>query len=698
MSERPEDLGEEMTPIQEAYYGKLLATYQANLFFFQNRFPETFEKLMASDSPMPFTVDAEGKITILYREFVGGVAEFSRLGKTLYEIFDDPEKRPAVHVTTPFIDDLSIAAPHFYIPRFHEYVEPKFRFELIEHFKALCPTEADRHQRPDFGKRKVPIVLVFGSGFGWHLDRLVDDYEIRHLILVDTDPARLNLSLYFVDYVALHQRFQAKGFYFSVIYDDDPERMSDYLRALLHHYWPPFFIQGAGLFFHDYDSEKVRTLWNTLSRDLWTLYRGWGFLDDEILGLKHAIENSISRYPLYTRRPTLPANAVAFVVGAGPSLDDLLPILERERERAVIISCGSAVTALARAGIKPDWHVEIERTEVTYLMAAEPLTREMLKDVPIIASSIMHPAVFTLTERPLMFIKDLDSGAAINDFSGRFPRIQCNPTCTNGGLFMALSMGFSEIYLCGVDLGFKDIKHHHAKTSIYYDDEREQTEDLEKIIQDVHAAHQSGQTVKANFGGDVLSIEIFIHTRDAMQLSIAQHPSSRVYNLNDGALIGGAEPLHAEALRLTTTPAIKQAAMAAAMEAFSTDYDPNPFENLTFLADQIQAVESDLRRILDQPLNDKLSICDALYDMHHYLFSDDVHRAAQVFPMMRGSLLHMERFFFDCMSLIKDEEKALEYGRFGFDLFLRFLEEARCAVERLRQVGIDRVDVQQSGK
>lgn len=682
---------DDLTPLQEAYLQKILRTYQANLYFFKDKFPEVFKRLMAVELPLPFEMDGEGKVVIHYRDFKGGYAEYTQLCKLIYEVFDDPERRPAIRVTTPWVDDIKEAAPHYYIPRFHEYVEPQYRFELIERFKEMCPEAEDRYERPDFGVRKMPIALVFGSGFGWHLPRLVDDYEIRHLILIDTDPARLNLSLYFVDYLALHQRFQDKGFYFTVVLDEDAESLSEYLRALLHHYWPPYFVQGAGLFFHDYDSERVKKVWETLSRDLWTLYRGWGFMDDEILGLKHAVQNSISRYPLYTQRPTLPAKSVAFVVGAGPSLDDLLPILRREKDRAVIISCGSAVTALARAGIKPDWHVEIERTEVTYLMAAEPITAEILCDVPIIASSIMHPAVFTLTNRPLMFLKDLDSGAAINDFGGSIPRIQCNPTCTNGGLSIALSMGFEEIYLAGVDLGFKDINHHHAKTSIYYDDESEQTADLEKIIEDVHAAHKTGQSVPANYGGEVLSIEIFIHTRDAMQMAIRQFSGSRVFNLNDGAAIKGAEPLRPEELSLPSTQEIKQAAMTAALAAFTDNYDINPFENLGHLAEQITAVQADMRRIFEQPLKDKMSVCDVLYDLHHYLFSTDVHRGSQVFPMMRGSLLHLERFFFDCLVLIKDEEKALEYARFAFDLFGRFLEASRGAVLRLSQVGLDQL-------
>lgn len=675
----------DLTPLQAAYIQKLMASYQANLYFLKEKFEVIFDKLMQTDLPAPFKVDGDGKLTIFYRHFKGSPRDFTDFGRQLYRMFEDPESRPRIDIDYGFVDNPAEAFPHEENPDFFRPIEPQFRGELIRGFNRIAG-EGGRLPRPEFGDHSMPIAMVFGSGYGWHLERLVDDWELRHLVLIDTDLARFNLSLYFVDYISLYQRFAAKGLHFSIAYEEDPKVLAEHLRAMFYQMWPPYFMQGMGVFFNDYDSDKVKTLWNKLRSDLWTLYRGWGFLDDEILGLKHAVQNAISGYPLYTRKPTLPEGAEVFVVGSGPSLDGLLPVLRANADRAVIISCGTAITALARAGIKPDLHVEIERTYLTYVVLQEPATREFVKDVPIIALSIMHPDVFTCTSKPLMFNKEVDLGSSILDMDHATKWFRSGPTCTNGGVALALDMGFSKIHLVGVDYGFRDSEHHHAQSSVYYDLKEDKSDDgvaLEKVVKDTHTSFKKYKTTEGNFVDEVLSTEIFMHSRDAMAITIDEYPGAQVFNLNDGVKIRNAKPLHAEDLIVGGDAALKAATMQAMLAAFTEDYDINPFLNLGSLMEQLQAVRVDLRRILGGELHSKMDVADKLFDMHHYLF-DDVHKATAIFPLLRGSMLHMGRFFFDCMSLAKTDEQAVEFAHFGFDLFDRFLA---AALENLLAIG-----------
>lgn len=677
------------TPLQEAYVHKLMATYQANLFFFKEKFSDIFEKLMAINMPAPFKVAPDGQLTIYYRHFQGGPREFTDFGRALYKLFENPQGRPRFNIDYGFITEPAQAYPHENNPDFFRPIEPKFRRELIEGFHRVTG-ESGYLPSPDFGDHALPISIVFGSGYGWHLERLVDDWEMRHLVLVDTDLTRLNMSLYFVDYVSLHQRYAAKGFYFSIAHDDDPQRLAEHLRAMFYNLWPPYFMQGMGMFFNDYDSEKVKTLWDKLRADLWTLYRGWGFLDDEILGIKHAMENAIDGHPLYTRKPDIPADAEVFVVGSGPSLDALLPTLRANADRAVIISCGTAITALARAGIKPDLHVEIERTYMTYVVLQEPLTREFVKDVPIVALTIMHPAVFTATSKPLMFCKELDLGTALFDFDHRTKWFRSGPTCTNGGVALALEMGFRKIHLVGIDFGFRDEKHHHAKSSVYFDEKPSEDAVLDKIVQDTHTTHKTHKKTEGNFTEEVLSTEIFMHSRDAMAITIDEYPGVEVFNLNDGARIRNAKPLHAEELTVSSLAEKKSATVDAMLSAFTDNYDANPFTNMALLMEQLQAVREDLKRILAGELQTKMDIADKLYDMHHYLF-DERHKATHIFPLVRGSMLHMGRFFYDCMALAKTPEQAVEFASFGFDLFDRFLAGALDNMIAVVDIGKERL-------
>ena len=678
------------TLLQEAYVAKLMATYQANLYFFKERFPVLFDKIMEAPLAAPFQVGPEGDVEIYSGRFKGGLREYTDLHRMLFRHFDDVETRPEINVTTSYLDDAIQVTGHGSNPDFYRHLEPRFRGELLDHFQALVPGADERFTRTDFGKRRLPMALVFGSGFGWHLDRLVDEYEIRNLIIVDTDIERLNLSLYFVDYVALYQRFLKAGHMLLIGYDEDISRLAEGMLSMIQQNCPPYYVQGAGLFFQNYDSATVKELWNFLRRDLWKLYRGWGFLDDEILGLKQAVENVSDRVPLFTGKAEgLPDDAVAFIVGAGPSLDGLLPLLRKYRDRAVVFSCGSASSAMSVAQIKPDFHVEIERTQVTYRILSQPLYRDWLKDVPIVASVIMAPDVYTLTNEPLMFLKEMDLGSEVVDFAKEFPRVRTNPTCTNGGIELALRLGFKQVYLFGVDLGFRNPAYHHSKGSQYYSD-AEKSDELQTIVATAHRSHAEGKPVPANFGDeDVLSTDDFIHSRDVMAVSVGLHKDAQVFNLNDGASIARTIPLRMEDAVIETAPESKAAALAAIRTAFTTDYGDDLSQNLEDLLEQLDAVIADLRGILPVDIPHKLAAVDGLGEMHRYFYAD-MHKSAQVFPLLRGSMLHMGRFTYDCISRIKDEKKACEFARYAYGLYERFLQAARENVTSLKNVADER--------
>lgn len=676
----------EWTLLQEAYIQKLMSAYQANLIFFQQRFPEIFNKIMASDLPAPFTVDENADLTIYSGQHKGDPKDYVDLSKILMQVFDNPKIRPRITVDHGYINNLHNVAPHQDYSFFHSYVEVEYRTKLVQHFLDMTSGEGQRLKLADFGDKSLPIAIVFGSGFGWHLDRLVDDYDLRHLMIVDTDIERLNLSLYFVDYVMLAQRFARKGFYFSVAYDESTDVLAEHLRAHFYNLWPPYCLQGAGLFFNDYDSEKVRALWERLKTDLWTFYRGWGFLDDEVLGLKHALDNCISRYPAYTRQPLrpIPEDAVAFIIGAGPSLDTLMPLLREYGDRAVVFSCGTAISALGRAGIKPDFHVEIERTALTNRFLSATLNESWQGEVPILGLTILPPEVFELTKKPLMFFKDMDVGAMVGNFFGDAPIFRSGPTCTNGGLALALRLGFRNVYLLGVDLGFRSEEHHHSKASVYFEGQNSVSADLKQIVDVTHKRHREAgaREVEGNFGGKVFSTDTFTHSRDSMAMTLRETPGVRVYNMNDGALIKGAEPLRPEDFSIEATALTRTEAMEAVMTAFTTDYDADPVHSLGMLQEQLMAVREDIARILGPDVQTKMDIVERLFDMHHYFFADK-HRSTQIFPLMRGSMLHMGRFFYDCMALCGDDELAARYARDGFGILQDFLAAASGGLEDL---------------
>jgi hypothetical protein len=683
MSEHETSLQNEWTPLQAAYFEKLFAVYQANLRFLHQYFPNVFERLMAKELPVPFEIAPDATVKIYSGRHVGSLRDFTDFSRLLLQQFELRHRGSRVWVEASYLDTPREITGHGENPDFFRPIEPRFRHELISRFGEDCPDPArDRYERPFFGEKVQPLVMVLGSGFGWHLERLVDEYEIHHLFVVDTEVERLNLSLYFVDYIALYQRFASRGRTFSIALHEDSKRLaSDILGTVLLHA-PPYAVQGAALLFHDYDSERMKKLWNQINTDLTMLFRGWGFFDDEILGLRHAVENTLARRPVFIGGSQVPEDAVAVVVGAGPSLDGLLPVLRAYRDRIVVISCGTAMSALANAGIDPDFHLEIERTAATYRVLDTPQTRAVLARTPLLTSAIMYPRVPDLSPEPAVFLKELDFGSNVLDFSLRLPRVRTNPTCTNGGVDFALKMGFRRVYLFGVDLGFHAHGKHHSEQSIYYNGVAKEGF-LAELVDTTHAAHRDGHPVPGNFVDTVLSTHQFIHSRDAMQVSIGEHPEAQVFNPNDGALIRGANAVRPEEISIDASPEGRLRAIAAIKASFARGVTDDVGRNIGKLIVQLDAVLADLTQLFEPPLERRADLFTRLADMHAYFFHP-THQEAQIFPLLRGSMQHMGRFANDCFALMRDDAKAIEFGYFAFDLFLRFLRAGRDNLETLK--------------
>lgn len=665
------------TPLQRAYAGKLFSTYEANLYFLQKNFNRVYLKLINAELTSPFLLSTDAKLEILIGKYRGSEQDFVDYYREIYVKFDNSDTRTGINVSVPHLDnDQGVVAPHRDSEDFYKTVEPQFRTELISKFQEICPTEV-RNKRPDFGRRCLPLAFVFGVGYGWQLEKLVDEYEIRHLIVADTDIERFVLSLYFVDYVSLFHRFLEKGVSITIGFEENAERLGYDILEVIRANCPPYFVQGAGLLFHAMDSQELEKVWLTVKDGLRTLFRGWGFLDDEMIGLKQAIQNVGHRIPLYTGKEKVPNDAVAFVVGAGPSLDGLLPLLEKYKDKAVIIGCGTGSSALQRLGILPDFHVEIERLDDTYRKLASPAYKDWIGGVPIIASAIMAPRVFSLGKESYIFLKAIDFGSNVIDIDGVLPRIHTNPTCTNGGLNFVLDMGFKKVYLFGIDVGFRSSDYHHSKQSFYYSD-IEVTDLISCYRACADSENKEYVSVPANFGGDdVYSTNSLIYCRDVHNWSIGRHLDAKVYNLNDGALIDNAIPLRPQDVDLQTRFGSKQEAMVAIKRGFDANYQIDIRLNLVHIAEQLQAVAADLRKLWSEyPLKDKMSAIDALAAMHHYIYAEP-HQKAAVFPLLRGSMSHMGRFAYDAISYIPDEKKALEFARYAFDLFERFILAAR---------------------
>ena len=297
------------------------------------------------------------------------------------------------------------------------------------------------------------------------------------------------------------------------------------------------------------------------------------YFEKQFASLNHYYQN-ISNATYLTNKQ-VSEQAPIFIVGNGPSLDLHIDYVVKHRKNLILISCGTALITLHRNGLTPDYHMELERGADT-LFYLNKLPASYLKHLTLIGPADIHPAILAVFQKNLLVsVENTDVHQEFTSNFTHFSLLQLNYsyyTVTNFAVDLFLSIGVQKLYLIGVDFGFKNQNSHHARDSVYFQQDGSQLYDYEQT-------HGSAYVINANFGGECLTISSFDMARKLMGERIALSPAQQVFNCNDGAAITSSIPLRIPNITctLSTTNAFKQDFLTLFVEANLTI----KFEELT---------------------------------------------------------------------------------------------------------------------
>jgi hypothetical protein len=390
-----------------------------------------------------------------------------------------------------------------------------------------------------FGTRPLlPATVYFGLMAGLQLEFLQRNYDFIHTLFVyEPEPDFFAVSCHFVDYAALYSRM-GEAFFLFVQGELSPHAVKKFYTDRL---VTANYVRFEVTLYGDSRIEAGKQLFLEMQRQN---TRGWGTLDDELVGLRNRLHNvnpKLPDRPLFTGMK--PAVTPVCVVGNGPSLNALLPFIKANEARMLILSAGTALKPLKAYGIEPDFQIEIERRDhVRAVLDAAPLGQ-----TPLLAADLIHPGTLEAAQEAYLFIR---SNACTTAMHGPQKRLSYTiPLVGNAALALALEMG-EAIYLCGMDAGFKHDGKQHAAGS-FYDDRDDLAK--EKI------------PVRGNLCDTVYTTPLLSLSRHTYEQALAQQPHKKVFNLSDGAYIAGAVPVHAATVKLPdcdksqTVEAIKNA-------------------------------------------------------------------------------------------------------------------------------------------
>lgn len=422
---------------------------------------------------------------------------------------------------------------------------------------------------------RTGYLIVLGVGLGYHLPILAEELDLPYIIIVEPVVEFLRHSLHAVDWDKLIRDCDERGTTIRFVCRPTPERMNSAIIELIEEYGTAY-VDGSYLYTH-YPLWSLQEARRRLITQipLYTMVRG--YFEDERKMVQNTVTNLHKcsfRVLQADLRPRV--DAPAFLIGAGPSLDEAADFIREWQDRAIIFSSGSSLQACLRHGIIPDFHTELENDPSQYdkmkhMAESRPdlFPDGRFKGITLIASTTLNPRVAPFFEDVIFFFRD--SVSSTSSFGRDFSAVYgIAPTVANTSLATATYLGFGEVYMFGYDCGWRDTGSHHAKDTIYY------TTDTFKETFAKEA--ESMMTVPGNFGGEVRTEPVFDWSRSMLEGVIAKWGIT-AFNCSDGALIEGAVAKVPEAVMLSNPPLDRQAFLAGLVS------DLRKFEAGTFFAE-----------------------------------------------------------------------------------------------------------------
>lgn len=535
------------------------------------------------------------------------------------------------------------------------------------------------HQPDKLLKRKIShnnALIVFGVGLGYHLEYITKDCTFQHIYICEPNSDFFFASLLFCDWVQVLESINRSGGYISFNIGSQIESFaSEYLAEM--RLKGPFYATNS-LVFHHYPSIEIAGIINKLSMDFHLVAAGWGFFDDGVISIAHDYHNHLKGIPLLKRATPINQmvkNTPIFICANGPSLDYSISTIKENIDNAVVFSCGTALRPLLKNGIVPDFHIEVERTYATTDWLINSIPKEQLANLNLLTTNIMQSDIFELFSWSGIAFKPLEPGSIISGFfleQSKFAQdiFFCGPIVANTACSYASFLGFEELYLFGVDNGYKSPKYHHSKDSNYYQSGDDKPELTELI--------RAGEiVVPGNLSETVYSTFIFSASNEALENLFNLSKNLKVYNTSDGMRIRGATPLPIEDVLVVKNKSSKKDLIDFIKnELFITyEFDKDSYESFLDF-DCFEKICNELINFIDLEFTDRKSASDALRNQYRYLETFNFSTTVHLFKLLDGSLIYAHTVLRLCLFTFDSEEETMSLFNLNKNLLISYLKAA----------------------
>lgn len=380
-----------------------------------------------------------------------------------------------------------------------------------------------------------PSLLINGIGMGYELDCFIEQADIHELkiaVLLEPDEELLLLSLCASSWLEkLAKRIDLRE-HFTFFLDEPKEGYKQSFAAVFYTQYGSAL--ASSLFFSPVHTDASKQAVKAYIRSHQQVMFAANY-DDNRFHINHAIANLYRGAQLLSKRAQDRTTPIV-LVGNGPSLDRNMAWIKHHADKAIIVSCGTSIYTLYKAGIVPDFHAELEIVKLVAEMKTN-MPADKLKTVDLLATISSHPMLTEVFGDSFLIAR---GGLEVTQhlrLLGALPQNVTEtwdgaPTCANLAACMFAEAGYQNLILCGIDLAAHDDGKHHASQS-YYDDEGLQL--LHGFTEKEYAGEHL--LVEGYDGSIMVSKGEFIFAIEALGNLFARFPTIQVTNLSRGAKI-----------------------------------------------------------------------------------------------------------------------------------------------------------------
>ncbi|EDP73614.1 6-hydroxymethylpterin diphosphokinase MptE-like protein, partial [Hydrogenivirga sp. 128-5-R1-1] len=420
------------------------------------------------------------------------------------------------------ISNLSLS---IFLPEFKEdpNLEDYLHYRITESMDKLIEENKDSayYKKVFLEEKYVPLLFLNGLGTG-NIINIIKEYGIdfKYLIIYESDISKFTASLYYVDWESLYDNHNVY-----IVAGDNENKIKEGFELIFSEINPVYlsFVLFVSIYVNNQKHLNIEDIYKKVVH---VSTKGWGFYDDEKVGLKNAFDNINKKIP-YLYKPSIPIkNSNVFIIGSGPSLEKDITYIRRNQNKAIIISCGTALHKLYKENILPDFHIELERENIRRDILLE-LPEDFLKKVVLITADVVPPSITSMFRNSFLFLRTNSTHQFLLNPSLIPPAI--TPTVVNTGVSLAVIFGMQNIYLFGTDMGYKNINKKHVEGTIFD----------KKKYKYIEQHTTSYIKVEGNFEKYVYTDDILFWAKSNLEKLINAFPDRNFINFSDGALIKG---------------------------------------------------------------------------------------------------------------------------------------------------------------